>query len=265
MTRALLCLILFASLAHGQEPKKADAPLILFPQAPVVPVAPSSPVKLGADQSFVVRANVKLVVVASPEGVVNVTAETGPIRSRGRFTDGSGKVETKTFTEKHVYFVEALTAGRCELIIITDVGEVVRKTLDVGGGPLPPDPGPKPPDPPDPKPSPVPIPELGFRALFIYESGDLEKYPNKAVLTSQEIRQYLNAKCATGPDGKTPERRFWDKDTDVSGESKLWQVAMQRPRTSLPWLIISNGRTGYEGPVPANIAKTLELLKKYGD
>lgn len=131
-------------------------------------------------------------------------------------------------------------------------------------------PGPKPPnppDPPDPKPDPAPIPEAGFRVLFIYETADLGTYPKEqqAALTSQEIRQYLNAKCVLGPDGKTPERRFYDKDVDLSGESKLWQKAMQRPRGPMPWLIVSNGSTGYEGPVPANIAETLKLLKKYGD
>lgn len=125
---------------------------------------------------------------------------------------------------------------------------------------------PSPPVPPVPPPSPAPIPLPGFRALFIYESAELGKMSaqQQLVLTSQTIRDYLSSKCVAGPDGRTKEWRFYDKDTDLSADGKVWQDAMKRPRTQVPWLIVSNGKEGYEGPLPENEAKTLELLKKYG-
>jgi hypothetical protein len=132
-------------------------------------------------------------------------------------------------------------------------------------GPVPPDPKPPEPKPPEPKPPDVaPIPVDGFRVLIIHESADKITPAQRAIVTAQAIRQYVNAKCVKGPDGVTAEARFWDKDTVVSGESKLWQDAMNRPRTSVPWIIISTGKAGYEGPLPATVTDTLALLKKYG-
>jgi hypothetical protein len=35
---------------------------------------------------------------------------------------------------------------------------------------------------------------------------------------------------------------------------------MKRPRRSLPWLIISDGIEGWEGPLPETVAKFTELI-----
>ena len=152
-------------------------------------------------------------------------------------------------------------------VILWTVGERDYSTLiiDVNGdGPNPP--GPTPPIPPDPTPDTIPIPLDGFRVLIVYEQKDLAKLPKEqvSILTSQTIRQYFNLKCVKGADGKTPESRIWDKDTDVSADSEHWRKALARPRTGLPWILISTGKTGYEGPLPANVDDTLKLLKKYG-
>ena len=129
---------------------------------------------------------------------------------------------------------------------------------------LVPPPGPNPPPPP---PGPSPIPVEGFRALIIYETSELSKMPaaQSNILYAQSVRDYLNAKCVVGPDSKTREWRIWDKDVSTDAESKLWQDAMKRKRDSVPWLIISTGKGGFEGPLPANVDETLVLLKKYGD
>ncbi len=139
-------------------------------------------------------------------------------------------------------------------------------TVTIVGQPDPPvPPGPVPPDPPGPTPGPVPIPGDGLRVLIVYESADLAKMPpaQQSILDSAAVRGYLQEKCAKGPDG-TPERRIWDKDTDASAESKLWQDAFKRPRKEVPWLVISNGKAGYEGPLPATVDDALKLLKQYG-
>lgn len=169
--------------------------------------------------------------------------------------------------------------------------------------PVPPDPGPTPvpPTPVPPTPNPAPIPVDGFRTLIIYESAELGKMPatQNSILYTKEVRDYLNSKTVKGADGKTGEWRIWDKDVDTSNESKLWQDAMKRARTltvkdvavdkyevwsptglvatfqrreeavalatkTVPWLIVSTGKDGWEGPLPLTVTETLAILKKYG-
>lgn len=139
--------------------------------------------------------------------------------------------------------------------------ETARATVVIGEPPTPP----PPPDPPTP-PDPPPIPTTGLRVLIVYESGELAKLPKGqlAVIYSKSVRDYLNGKCTVGPDGKTREWRMWDKDVDASGESTHWQTALKRPRTSVPWILISDGKKGFEGALPASVDDTLALLKKYG-
>src|SRR5258708_3064497 len=136
------------------------------------------------------------------------------------------------------------------------------------GAPPPPlagDPGG--PTPPGPKPDPPPIPASGLRALIVYETADLGKIPaaQASVLTAKSIRDYLNAKCPIGPDGKKREWAIWDKDTHISrNSSSFLKTAFQRKGASIPWIIISNGTSGFEGPLPADVTSTMTLLKKYG-
>lgn len=145
--------------------------------------------------------------------------------------------------------------------------ETARATVVIGvpTPPVPPVP-PAPPVPPTPPPDPAPIPAAGLRVLIVYESAELAKLPaaQTNVLYAKSVRDYLNAKCPAGPDGKTKEWRIWDKDSDTAGESRLWQDAMRRPRKSVPWILISTGVGGYEGPLPATVDETLTLLRKYG-
>lgn len=142
------------------------------------------------------------------------------------------------------------------------------RTLNIGTitPPLPPPIPPTPPTPPPvPPPPPAPIPTAGFRVLIVLESSDLSKLPASqvSIITAKPIRDYLELRCVKGSDG-TPERRIWDKDVSTANVSKIWQEAMALPRTSLPWIVISNGVAGFSGPLPPTVNETLELLKKYG-
>ncbi len=136
-------------------------------------------------------------------------------------------------------------------------------TVIVGNGPLPPIP-PIPPIPPkpDPKPdpSPAPIPLAGFRVLFVYESSVASN--TLAIVSAKPIQDYLAAKCVK--DGQKSEWAVWDKDVKLDNVKQHWKDAMARPRTTLPWIIISDGRQGYEGPLPKTVDETLTLLKKIG-
>ena len=132
---------------------------------------------------------------------------------------------------------------------------------DVDPTPTPPEPGPEPTPP-----GPAPIPLAGFRVLFISESEDASTLPEaqRNIFYSAEIRDYLNSKCVKGPDGKTAEWRIVDPNTDYSSDEERWKLAASRNRDKLPWIIISDGQKGFEGPLPANVEDTIKLLKNYG-
>lgn len=112
--------------------------------------------------------------------------------------------------------------------------------------------------------NPPPIADAGFRVMFVWETSSVT--PAQAnIINSTTMRTYLNGKCAKGIDGKTPEYRMFDKDVTMSGETELWKKAMGRPRTTIPWILISNGKTGFEGPLPATLDETMTLIKKYAE
>lgn len=142
-------------------------------------------------------------------------------------------------------------------------------TVRFSGTPVPPPPGPTPPGPtppPDPPAPPAPIASAGFAVLIVYEEKDAEgkmTRAQQAAVWSADMRAWLMGSVVKGPDGKTPECRIWDKDIDTSRSPKMWQDAMARPRASLPWVVLSTGKTGYEGPLPATTAEINTLLTKY--
>ena len=56
-----------------------------------------------------------------------------------------------------------------------------------------------------------------------------------------------------------------DQHIDTTNESQIWNDAVKRPHKILPWLALSNGKSGFEGPLPTNINDMMTLLKKYSD
>jgi hypothetical protein len=132
--------------------------------------------------------------------------------------------------------------------------------------PVPPGPGPVPPGP-GPGPDPDPFEAAagaGLKVLVVTESSDLSKLPRSQVtiLTSSAVRAYLASHSAK--EGNTPTYRFWDQNVDVSNETALWQKVWKAPRKSLPWIYIGDGKRGFSGPLPADVASTLALLQRYG-
>lgn len=261
---ALTLALAFAGPALAQEKAKESSSLV-FPVAsqPTPKPDPARATVLGSDQVYVFRANIKCVVVSSPEGVLNIVSEAGPIKVRAKFTDGGAKYETRAYAEKFVYCVEPAAEGRAELIIVTDAGEVVRKTIEVGK--VQPKPGPDP----DPKP---PIPVNGFRVLFVCEKNPTTK---EQALTKEQINiwnstaiaEYLNAKCAKDEKGR-PSWRRWDKDEPGTNETetmrRLW-AATKGQWSTLPSLVIVSDQRGEVFPI-GNMteADVLAMLKKYG-
>lgn len=141
-----------------------------------------------------------------------------------------------------------------------------RISIRIGQGPQPPpDPVNPPVDPVPVDPKPNPSPKFGqLKVLIIEETGSRGELPSEqiGIFTSVPIREYTDKACSKT--ANNADFRIYDKDVSVSAEPEWIQKAFAEPRQDLPWILISNGVTGFSGPLPENAAKTLELLKKYG-
>lgn len=137
------------------------------PPAPQ-PVEPKPVTVLPEDCFFVIESDVQAIVLHSPDGLLAVSEDQGPIKLRGKFAGGSGRVETKTFSGKFVYTIEGVRAGKAELILIpsgvVSSDQIVRLMLSVNGAQPPPDD-----DKPKPGPTPPPTPHSGKVHLDIIE------------------------------------------------------------------------------------------------
>ena len=173
----MLPLFLSLFLLAADPPPNAGPirlPVIAVNADPKPMPGPDAVAKLTADRLYVLDSDIPVIVLSSPPGLVTLTDEAGPLKVRGQFADGTGKYETRTFTGKFVYTVEASRTGRVELIVVP-VGaktsaEVIRRVIDVvaGDSPQPPQPGPGPA--PTPTPGTAPIAGDGFKVLIVYEA-----------------------------------------------------------------------------------------------
>jgi hypothetical protein len=177
----------------------------------------------------------------------------------------------------------------------TDV-RIVGDVAPIPPGPTPPGPTPPGPTPPGPvPPSPAPIPAPGFRVLMVYETGDQTNYTIGEINTlySKEVRDYLNAKCVV--EGQTKGYRIYDKDVVLTGEGDVWKNAVARAKQkmaewkpvtrrevvydgltpnitvhtvgdhqAMPWLVISDGVRGWEGPMPDRYEDAFAKIKEFG-
>lgn len=232
---------------------------------PTVPESVQRPVEaIRPDEWYIVEADGPQLCWVSFDECLEVEALAGPMTFRGRFAGGKA-VETRTFPGPYIFAVTGVKPGKGELTLapvgVLEIADVVRQVLTVSGA------GPNPPPEPDPiPPGPEPpIPGDSNRVLIVYESSQLSSLPpaQSVLMSSANVRDYLRKKCSLGPDGKTPEFRIWDKDVDASNVSQVWKDAMAMPRTAVPWIVVSNGKTGFAGPLPADEATLLTLLKKY--
>ena len=180
MKSYFLLFIALASCASAQETSTTPDPpqpssQIIFPIVPVIdqdqipdenrpapaPRPPNEPKfvsELSEDAWLVVESQSPIVVTSSPLGHVSVQPDEGPVKVKGKFADGTGKTETRTFTSKYLYFINAVKKGQVEILVFSpstmlEEKDIPRFPLNVMGlDPIPPPgpgpgPGPKPPDP----------------------------------------------------------------------------------------------------------------------
>ena len=138
-------------------------------------------------------------------------------------------------TDKSVLVFTSPKAGRYRVLAYTAKGDKPSPpsicTVVIGGAPKPDDPKPV-----DPK-----------QQTVLFDTG---------------LRGLMNEICVAGEDG-TKEWRIYPQVSDVTHSAAIWQEAFKRSRTSVPWILISNGKTGFEGPLPGNVKDTTDLVKKY--
>ena len=269
-----IAILLLNGAAWGQAPTP-PASWVKVPEIAPQPAPaplPGSVPRLNPEALYVLDCSEPCFILVSPPGIVSVSQDAGPIKIRGKFVGGDGKYETRTFTGKAVFTVEAVGTGRVELLVVKEgaksAADIFRQLIDANVGPLPPPvpPGPTPPAPPvppdPPKPDPAPIPAPGLRVLMVTESKNPVLTPGqRSVLFSVRVLNHLDKVCVN--ENGWPGYRIYDPNQSMANESKLWQDAMKRPMKSLPWLIISNGKAGWEGPVPDSVDAFLALLKPF--
>jgi hypothetical protein len=261
------------------EPPKVEPirlPNVVGPPTPTPVPTPTPPgtSKLSSDVQYVIDADVEAFVIASPPGMVTVTKEAGPMRVRGKFIDSGGKTVTRKFEGKFLYFIAPVddkAYGGCEVIVgpigLKSESDIKRQMVMVDSGLAPQPPPVPPPGPPGPPAPPAPVPADKLRVLIVGESADMSKLPRaqQVMLNAGAVRSYLNSHCDKEANG-WPAWRIWDKDADASNESKVWQDTFARAKGKpTPWVIISNGKEMFEGPLPTTTVEDwMALLKKYG-
>jgi hypothetical protein len=119
-----------------------------------------------------------------------------------------------------------------------------------------------------PLPTPVPVPVVvddapfpseGLTVVVIEETetrmrGELSP-GHFAALTSLTVRDWAKEAGA--------HFRVFDQHTPTAGMTETEAVAFKLKADSLPWIHISNGKTGFTGPLPDGVEATIALMGKY--
>jgi hypothetical protein len=125
--RFLLAIVLLV----GAPPTIFSAEDIRLPSSPLPIMPPDAVQNLSPEKLYVIDSDVPLNVIASPQGIVSISTDTGPVKVRAKFIEGE-KLETRTFSGKFVYTIEVLNPGTVEIIIVAQDNRVIRRTLKVG-------------------------------------------------------------------------------------------------------------------------------------
>jgi len=242
---ASVLVLLLASIASGQ-----DIPLSL--KGNVVVVKVDRVVVIKEDRTVV--QSLPFSVSAPPSDGLHFWTFPAGVSARDK---GSVLDVTAAPKGELVISLKTVSADWDAKKFVTRFGSITFNVGDFTPTPEPPKPDPKP------EPSPAPIPAAGFRVLVVYEAtkgAPLLTAKQSNELYGADLANYLNAKCVK-EDGQ-PGWRIWDKDTALANAPEIWRQAMGRNRAAVPWIIISDGQRGYEGPLPDG--GILELCRKYG-
>lgn len=250
----LALMVAYQGIAFGQLPITAT-PLLQQVGATHPIILPDGRILMGVD-SKTSESSVQRIDVTTPIEVTKIRAR--------HDLDSEGEMFLVPFlcsNTTQTYLLVAPGRYKIECYANNSYGETEWLT----NGPYVPKPDPKPDDPkPDPN-KPAPIDGVGLRVMMVYESASDEALSlgHKRVLYGVKFRKFLSENCVKDVDGKSSEWRFIDKDTQYTDATNRWVKALTRPRATTPWIVVSNGVTGYEGPLPESETEAIELVSKY--
>ncbi len=254
-------LLLFLLLQDSPFPVRTDTPA----PTPVVQAETDPPSqfidKITYEEFYVLESEEPLLVLASPQGVVNVTYEQGPLMARGKWAGSNGDIETRMLMGKHLYFVDVITSGSVEVLVIksgaTNPANIFRQKISTQRGPRPPpivDPVV------DPDVDKIDVPDTGeFRVLMLYdEDADLDALN---VVNSVNTRRWL--------DQNTDGWRAWDRSSTLKpgyldNEEAVWKSIWNSAGPSVPagpHLLIIKGKTITVRPLTSQVIQELESVK----
>lgn len=232
-------------------PVFAEEPQIRLPMS-VTPAVPTVITELKEDSWFVIEADVPCIVLASRKGFVSIVPEKGPLKLRGKFADGDGKVETRSYTAKSLWIVEPLATGEVELLIVpsgaVDEASVVRRTLVVSGN------GPRPPPKPEPGPTPTPITAKTLTVVIVEKA--LERTPESAAIIAN-LSYWDSLKATVETVHIVPIG---------SSIAELYKKQVANNSGKLPIVILMDHESKkvlFSGPLPEDTAAMTTLINKH--
>ncbi len=102
-----------------------------------------------------------------------------------------------------------------------------------------------------------PVPGDGFHVLIIEETEDRNQ------LTGEQSGTIFGAPFRTWMKNVGADFRVWDKDVNAARESEWFRKALDVTRQSTPWLIVSNGKRGFSGPLPTTEAGIKAKIQEF--
>lgn len=227
-------------------------PTIIFPTLPVLdekdvppedqpapPPRPHTPKfisELSEETWLVIESPEPLLITSSPLGHVAIQPEVGPVRVRGKFADGTGKVETRVFKSANLYFINAISPGKVEILIyhskLTEEKDIPRYTLTImGQSPIPP-PDPKPKPGPEPAPEPDTVKAENIRVCIIEDV--MNRSPETAAVLNSLVGWTAFADAGN-------QYRLYDKSTKEPAGVAAVAAAGTTP---LPAMVVYDNKTG---------------------
>ena len=268
--RCLLPLLFLAAPLAAQDLKALPPPAIAKMMSPKPPkqetraLPPPERAIITNEIRYYIDSPHKLVVTSSPPGYFEALEKKGPLTVVTKFSDDPSVIAEKEFKGPFVYWLKPKKTGPCEILAmpekIATEKDILRQLAEVDDGtkPIPP---PKVDPKVDPVPDQKPAPIAGDGYQVLIKFNNKINMPENVFTTiyGPKVTAWMNANVAKGPTGE-PERRVWPADVDMSKAPQKWQDAMKRPSQGDWWVIISNGVTGTEQPLPIGEDAFIELL-----